>query len=232
MRKFILASLFFVASFVFAGPANAWNCPNGQHWVQTPGQTNVEVGSCVPDNPTPPPSSGSTNSNSNSNTNNNSNSSSSTSNSSANQSQDQSQSQDQKQSQTATGGNATANGGSATATNGGQSNSQTSTYVSNQVRQAPPAFAPEAIPTSPCRIAGSIGASSPVGGISLGGSKIDNECDKRQTAQALANIGATQAACKVLLNTKAAKEAHVTECDTPVKELKSSSRVSGRLHQH
>ena len=106
---------------------------------------------------------------------------------------------------------------SGNATNGGQSNSQTTVY--KQVRQAPFAYSPDAIPSAPCRVGGSAGVSGPVGGISLGGSKLDTECDLRESARAFSLIGNRGAAAKILCQTKAAKKAHLTEADCQTLEV-------------
>jgi hypothetical protein len=92
-----------------------------------------------------------------------------------------------------------------------QSTSVSSTY--NQVRQAPAVIAPDAYPSAPCRVSGSIGASAPIGGISLGGSKLDDQCDKRETARSFALINNREAAARILCSTKAAKEAGLTLAD-------------------
>lgn len=133
----------------------------------------------------------------------------------------------------ATGGNATATGGSAQQSQGQQqtqnndqqqSNNQSATtgdqqqstsYSSSytQVRQAPMAYAPDALPSAPCRVSGSAGVSAPIGGLSLGGSKLDGECDLRESARAFALIGNRNAAAKILCETKAAKKAHLTAAD-------------------
>jgi hypothetical protein len=124
-------------------------------------------------------------------------SSSSTSSSSAKQNQGQVQGQQQSQS----------------ANNDG--NKQATTINQNQVRQAPTAYAPDAFPSAPCRVSGSAGVSAPIGGISFGGSKLDTECDKRETARAFALIGQTDSACQILLTTRAAKAAGITSCVRP-----------------
>lgn len=138
-------------------------------------------------------------------------------------------------SSSATGGNATATGGSANqqqgqqqqqtqnnnqnqsvnASNGGQQNSQSTNYSTSyqQVRQAPMAYAPDAAPSAPCRVAGSAGVSAPIGGVSFGGSKMDDECDLRESARAFALLSNRIAAAKILCQTKAAKKAHLTEAD-------------------
>jgi hypothetical protein len=130
-------------------------------------------------------------------------SSTSTSTSSSSSNQTQGQQQSQGQTQVANGGNATATGGTSSASNGAQSNQQVSTY--NQVRQAPPAFAPDVFSTAPCRVGGSVGASSPFGGLALGGSKGDKDCVKVQLANGFFERGNPVAACKLLLSVKAIK---------------------------
>jgi hypothetical protein len=120
---------------------------------------------------------------------------------------------------TATGGNAsasqsqTANGGNANAFNGGQSNTQVSTV--NQVHQTASAIAPESYPTAPCRVSGSGAGSSPFFGVSFSGSKLDTECEKRETARSFALIGEREAAVQLLCATKAAKAAKLSVCVAP-----------------
>jgi hypothetical protein len=115
---------------------------------------------------------------------------------------------------TASSSSATLTG--STATNGGQANTQTTVY--KQVQQAPFAYSPDAIPSAPCRVGGSAGVSAPIGGVSLGGSKLDTECDLRETARAFSLIGNRAAAAKILCQTKAAKKAHLTDADCQVLE--------------
>lgn len=121
-------------------------------------------------------------------------------------------------------GNTTANGGTATGGSAqggsvGDTGADAQSGVTNnnnyqQVRQAPSAYAPDALPSAPCRVSGSLGASSPFGGISAGGSKLDTECDSRETARAFALLGNKLAAARILCDTKAAKKAQLTyqEC--------------------
>jgi hypothetical protein len=161
----------------------------------------------VPPPPTPTPVSSDANTNTNSNTNTSTSSSTSTATASSNQSQSQ------QQSQTATGGNATATGGNAT--NGGQSNSQT--YVQRQA--AATAFS-QAAPTAPCIKGYGGGVQGMAGGISLSGGKIDENCAALETARSYALLGSRLAACKVIVNTKASKKAHVTMEDCMAEEPK------------
>jgi hypothetical protein len=106
-------------------------------------------------------------------------------------------------------GGSVSNSGNSSSNSGG--NTLSSTY--NQVHQAPAVFAPNSYPTAPCRVAASGGASWLTGGVSIGGSKMDNECDKRETARSFALLGQRDAACKILLRTKAAKDAGLTPTD-------------------
>jgi hypothetical protein len=116
------------------------------------------------------------------------------------------------------GGASTANsksvseGGSATGGNAVSGANLDLSINSNyrQIRQAPTAIAPDAFPSAPCRVAGGIGVSSPFGGLSLGGSKLDKDCDARETARFFALINNRTAAAKILCNTKAAKKAKLS----------------------
>ncbi len=141
-------------------------------------------------------------------------SSASSSNSSATASASTNSNQNQKQTQSQI-----ANGG--TASNGPQSNVQET--VNNQIRQAPMAYAPESIPTAPCRVAGSAGVSAPVGGISLGGSKADKECELRATAAMFAALHQPKAALEVACQSKYAKA--VKNCTSLLVEAEPSTPV-------
>jgi len=127
--------------------------------------------------------------------------------SNSNQKQGQGQTQGQGQGQ------------SQSANNNG--NAQSTTFNQNQVRQAPTAYSPDAFPSAPCRVSGSAGVSAPIGGISLGGSKLDKDCSRRETARSFMNLGLPEAACKILLSTRDAKEAKLTpeDCTVPVKPV-------------
>lgn len=106
---------------------------------------------------------------------------------------------------------------SATANNSG--NNQSTSYT--QVHQTPTAVAPDAFPSAPCRVAGSAAGSGPLFGFSLGASKMDDQCDKRETARSFLAIGQPNAALQILCTTKAAKAAKLDVCGTaiPVAEL-------------
>ena len=58
-----------------------------------------------------------------------------------------------------------------------------------RIRNTPAAMAPAVVSANPCVTGGSIGASIPGGGISLGGQRMDWECNTRATAQAFATMG-------------------------------------------
>src|SRR5437870_858771 len=66
---------------------------------------------------------------------------------------------------------------------------------------------------------GGSGGNGGGGGISLGGSKLDTECDLRESARAFSLIGNRGAAAKILCQTKAAKKAHLTEADCQTLEV-------------
>jgi hypothetical protein len=126
----------------------------------------------------------------------------------------------------ATGGNATATGGSqkqgqnqgqsqsanSSASNGGNNSTYESSSVYNQVRQAPLAYAPTIIPSN-CQGSLSGGVSAPIGGVSLGGSKADKNCQRLALAAAFAAMRNFAAAAKVLCSTDGAKTAHLTLAD-------------------
>jgi hypothetical protein len=131
------------------------------------------------------------------------------------------QHQQQNQHQTVNSNNTVTNSHNNTNTNtatGGSSNANASGGVSSasldelQQRQTPPAFAPDAYPTAPCRVAGSAGGSSPYFGISIGGSKLDKDCAKRELARLLLAAGQRQAAVVALCSTTDGKD--IPNCQT------------------
>lgn len=207
MKKFLLSAL---TVLVLSCGAFAWPACSGQ-WVSVPkGTTSGTLYStgdllfqCQPKTSTPDPSNSTSNSSSNSNA---TSTSGSTSSSNSSSSSNQKQSQSQGQNQTATGG-------SASASNGDQSNAQSTSFNSNytEVRQTPMAYAPEAIPSAPCRSGFSGGGSTGLGALSFGGSKRDDECDLRETARAFALLGNQEAAARVLCETKGAKKAKLNQ---------------------
>jgi hypothetical protein len=98
-----------------------------------------------------------------------------------------------------------------TATNLGNNSSQSTTF--EQVHQTASAIAPETFPTSPCFKTISGAGQGGSFGLSFGAGKIDEGCDARETARLLASIGSKTAACKLIVSTKAAKNANVTLAD-------------------
>jgi hypothetical protein len=230
MKNFAL--LFF--ALVLTAPAYAWNCTGNDIRVQVPAGTvgtgtGDAPGNVVVDNgltfqcqspiPTPAPTAGNTNTNTNSSTS----TSSSTS--------------------TATGGNATATGGNSTSnqtqgqkqgqsqssSNNNQSAGGSVSNVGNSVENiaAPKipvatADAPTVFSTSNCFKGFSGGAQSAVAGISFGGGGIDKNCAAERIAQDYYAMGNRLAACKVITNTKASKDAGVTlqDClNVPVRPI-------------
>jgi hypothetical protein len=233
MKKFLAVALLMFAS---CSVSMAWNCTvAGEGRVQVPasytgngvGDGNNQVVSqgglnfaCLPDPiPTPAPTAGNTNTNTNNNT------STSTSGSTS----------------TATGGNATATGGNSTSnqTQGqkqGQSQSSNNqsaggsvSNVGNSVENiaAPKipvatADAPPVFSTANCFKGFSGGAQSAAAGISFGGGGIDKNCAAERIAQDYYAMGNRLAACKVITNTKASKDAGVTlqDClNVPVRPI-------------
>lgn len=86
-------------------------------------------------------------------------------------------------------------------------------FNESEVRQTASAIAPADFPTAPCRIATSIGGSSPFVGLSFGSSKEDKDCnareedrDVRETARAFEEIGMREAARQLLCSLKASQE--------------------------
>lgn len=113
---------------------------------------------------------------------------------------------------TALGGNANqTQSQSSTATSQGNSSTQATTF--QQVRQTASAISPDTFPTSPCFKTVSGSGQSGAFGLSFGAGKIDEGCDARETARLLASIGSRTAACKLIVSTKAAKNAGVTLAD-------------------
>lgn len=83
---------------------------------------------------------------------------------------------------------------STSASNSG-GNAQTMTYneaeplKSYEVRGMGQAYAPNIYPSAPCAMAGSVGASALGWGVSAGGSKVNKECEQRETARMLSQLG-------------------------------------------
>lgn len=128
--------------------------------------------------------------------------------------QSQGQSQTQGQGQTATGGTGgqggNGYGGSATASSSAETQSSsgvtdnTSSYYNNP-RQTPMAMAGFVQPTSSCKNAINGGASSPLAALSFGVGKRDDECDAREAAREMYEIGRADLAVEILCKTRAAQ---------------------------
>jgi hypothetical protein len=232
MKKFLAVA---VVMFASCGMSRAWNCTGNDIRVQVPTGTvgtgtGDAPGNVVVDNgltfqcqpPTPTPTTGT-----NTNTNNSNSTSTSTSTSGS--------------TSTATGGNATATGGNSTSnqTQGqkqGQSQSSNNqsaggsvSNVGNSVENiaAPKipvatADAPPVFSTVNCFKGFSGGAQTAVAGLSFGGGGIDKNCAAERIAQDYYAMGNRLAACKVITNTKASKDAGVTlqDClNVPVRPI-------------
>ena len=109
------------------------------------------------------------------------------------------------QAQSAQGGNADA-----------QSNSSATI---SQKEAAASAIAPNVYPTAPCRITGGVGGQIAGGGLSFGGSKIDAECELRETARSFAAIGRGDLALRLLCATEAAHKVLGNDCLKPTLAL-------------
>jgi hypothetical protein len=69
------------------------------------------------------------------------------------------------------------------------------------------AYAPEVFSTAACRVGASAGVSAPIGGISLGGSKKDKDCERAILASQFIARGNLVAGCKLLMHVGVVKEA-------------------------
>lgn len=122
----------------------------------------------------------------------------------------------QSQSTTATGGSQHQ---TSTASNAGNSQSITVNEAAQPaevtVKNTPDATAIIASPTAPCRIQGGAGISAPGLGLTLGGSILDEGCNRRETSRHLHNMGLRDAAVQVMCGddvARAALEATGTKC--------------------
>lgn len=126
-----------------------------------------------------------------------------------------SQSQKQNQSQLNNQQQSTSQNANSSASNSGNNSNyeSNSSETYNQIRQAPLAYAPTIIPSN-CQGSISGGVSAPIGGISLGGSKADKNCQRLALAAAFAAMRNFSAAAKVLCSLDGAKAAHLSlaEC--------------------
>ena len=116
-----------------------------------------------------------------------------------------SNSQNQKQGQTQSQSNASTNNNQST----GGSVSDVGNSSTVVQRSAPMAYAPTIFPSG-CNGSISGGASAPLGGISLGGTKQDHHCQQMQTAAMFLSQGNLEAATLILCRTWAARDAKLT----------------------
>jgi hypothetical protein len=84
---------------------------------------------------------------------------------------------------------------------GANSNNTTNNVEAAKIPVAT-AYAPTSIPTVPCFKGFGAGAQAPNLGLSLGGGKVDQGCDARETARTYMLMGARKAACKVMVFSK------------------------------
>jgi hypothetical protein len=93
----------------------------------------------------------------------------------------------------------------ATASNSGNAQSVVINEA-QQVRQAPAASAPTVYNTANCRVGFSGGLSTPVGGLSFGGSDVDETCELIELSKRLSQLGLRDEAVQLMcLNPKAKK---------------------------
>lgn len=85
-------------------------------------------------------------------------------------------------------------GGTSAANNTG--NNQTTSFVDQ--KQTASAYAPPVVNVASCAIGGSVGGQGPAFGFSIGGAKIDKQCNARANAQVLMQLGRVDAALRLL----------------------------------
>ena len=217
-----------IAAFVIlcGTSAFAWNCPTGQIRQQAPAGTpttapyyDVVEGIafiCVPATPTMTPSTTpSTSATSTSSATGGNASAAATGGNSTNTnnnistntlSQTQKQQQSQSQSNTSTNDNQSQGGSVSDVGN-------SSTVVEAPKIPVASAYAPPVFSSANCFKGFSGGVQTAVIGGSFGGGGIDRNCAALATSQNLYAMGSRKAACKVIITTKAAKDAGVTLAD-------------------
>lgn len=93
-------------------------------------------------------------------------------------------------------------------------------------RQTASAYAPTIFPTASCFKGISAGAQGPMGGISFGGGKIDQNCAALEVARSFAQVQDFTAYCKVMLTNKFVKAAGVTMEDCLQQQVALSVAVA------
>ncbi len=206
---------------LFSLPAFAWDCTTpGQIRIQVPNGT-VGTGTgdgsgqvvtvqgitfqCVnPPSANPPNAVNTSSSTSSSNSSATGGNSSSTSSATGgNATSNQTQKQGQTQSNSSTNNNQSA-GGSVSDVGNSETTVEAPKIPVNTA-EAPPVFS-----TANCFKGFSAGGQTAVAGLSFGGGGIDKNCAAERVAQDYYAMGNRLAACKVIITTKASKDAHVT----------------------
>lgn len=98
-----------------------------------------------------------------------------------------------------------------------------------EVENVPDVVAPSAYPTAPCRIAVSAGGSGIGFGVSVGGSVLDEDCNRRELSRSFQNLGEGEAALAILCSHEGAEvapvcKALVAEPEAPVASFATGSR--------
>jgi hypothetical protein len=214
----------FALAVLFSLPAFAWDCTTpGQIRIQVPNGT-VGTGTgdgsgqvvtvqgitfqCVnPPSANPPNAVNTSSSSSSSNSSATGGNSSSTSSATGgNATSNQTQKQGQTQSNSSTNNNQSS-GGSVSDVGNSETTVEAPKIPVNTA-EAPPVFS-----TANCFKGFSAGGQTAVAGLSFGGGGIDKNCAAERIAQDYYAMGNRLAACKVIITTKASKDAHVTLAD-------------------
>lgn len=220
MNKYIAALVLLCSASAFA-----WNCPTGQIRQQAPAGTpttapfyDVVEGIafiCVPSTPTPSTNPSATSSSTSTSNATGGNASATATGGNVNSTNNNistntlSQTQKQQQQQQQTQSNSSENN------NQSQGGNVSDVGNSSTVVEAPkipvaPAYAPPVFSSANCFKGFSGGIQTAVIGGSFGGGGIDKNCAALATSQNLYAMGSRKAACKVIITTKAAKDAGVT----------------------
>ena len=121
------------------------------------------------------------------------------------------------------GSTSSATGGDATASNNGNNSNDSITNLYAARIPVNTAYAPTALPTMNCWKGYSGGAQGSQLGISFGGGKVDENCERLEVARSYGIAGSWVAYCRVMITNKYSKEAGVTfdDCMKRVTEVQA-----------